>query len=360
VRIVRSVLVWTLYAVISLFVTLTWFHYARTETLRPEDHFNSIQALVDGTVTVPFLRRRLMPDAATALSKALPPAGSAVYDRLVALDLKLAGRLGGTKSPISDGWDHTRLPLLVASFIVIAGSVFGFTAICRALVRHFYVAPSWMTDGLAGLLGISLLGSSTDLHYALYPYDYPQACVFSLGILGVVKRAWWFVPVFLVAAYSKETSLLLVVALVAVTWEPGSWRRLTSWLAPIALTLAFLAVRSYIAWRYPAVPTTSFWWPTRNLGWMRNSALLFSWMLPFFLVGFVRIGRMLPRVPVELRRLTCLLPILLGLSFFKGWIEEMRQYGELLAILGLVVAQWLSEELGFERFLVPRAEQRAN
>jgi hypothetical protein len=161
----------------------------------------------------------------------------------------------------------------------------------------------------------------------------------------------------LIAAYSKESSLLLVVALAVVTWKPGSFQRLNWWLPLIALTAVFLVVRGYIASRYPAPPTVDFWWPTRNIGWMRNAALLCSWMLPFFLIGSVRIGRMLPRVPSDLRRLTCLLPILLGLAFFKGWIEEMRQYGELLAIMGLVVAQWLSEELGLARFLVPRAEQ---
>jgi hypothetical protein len=264
------------------------------------------------------------------------------------------------KIPISKGWPRERLPLLLASMMVMGASMLGFIAVCRALVRHFYACPPWAVDGVAGLLGVCLLAGCGDLHYELYPYDYLQAFVFSLGLLGILRRAWWAFPIFLAAAYSKETSFLLVVAQIAVTWAPGSWRRWRWWLPPALMTAAFVVVRLYIGARYPGRETFAFWWPTRNVLWLRDTALLLSWLLPFFLVGVVRFVRMMGRVPVELGRLMLLVPLLVGAAFFKGWIEEFRQYGELLPIVGLAVAQWLSEEMSLAHLFVPHPASPAS
>src|SRR5205085_3730328 len=93
-----------------------------------------------------------------------------------------------------------------------------------------------------------------------------------------------------------------------------------------------------------------------NLKFLWKSLLCYSWWLPLILVGAVRFGSFWGQYPRALRRLLLLAVPMFGLALFKGWIEEMRQYMELLPIFGLLMAQWTLEELGLGRLLRTRQE----
>ena len=353
---VWRVAMWLGYAVISLVVTILWFHFARTEVLTDNApyHFNSIQQMADGTAAKPFVGRRLMPDAALALTRVLPPPESPVWDRFLGLDERSASYFAKDHIAISTGWSMQKLPLLGASMAVMAASVFGFILVCSCLIRQLYVVPPWLTDVFSGLFGIALLGGCNDLHYQLYPYDFTQAFVFSLTLLGILKAKWWLVPAFVLAAYSKETSALLIVAYVLITWQAGVWRS-WRWRFRVALLAGlFIAVRGYIAWRYPGFEARKFWYPFRNVHWLVLNTVISSWVVPFLLIPVVRIVRSLDRLPPSLARLAWLIPILVGVAFFKGWLEELRQYTELFPIGALIVTQWAMTELGVGHLMVPR------
>jgi hypothetical protein len=356
----RAVVFWPLYCAISLLVTFTWFHYARTEILTDNApyHFNSIVAMADGTAPLPFLRRRLMPDAASLLSRALPDAASPIWDELVALDERVSSHFAVMKAPISAGWDRSRMPLLGASLIVLAGSVLGFILVCSHLLHHLYVVSAWTADLLSALLGVALLGGCSDFHYQLYPYDFVQAFIFALVLLGMLKRQWWFVPAFLLAAYSKETAVLLVVAFALITWEPEAWRRWGWWLRLAPLGLAYLSIRAFINLKYPGFAPMTYWFPLRNARWLFAAAIFSAWTAPLVVVSVIRIVRTIDQLPAMLARVTLLIPIIVSLAFFKGWIEELRQYTEMLSIGGIVIIHWALRELGLSHLLVPREVAR--
>ena len=78
-----------------------------------------------------------------------------------------------------------------------------------------------------------------------------------------------------------------------------------------------------------------FWFPGRSVrGW--SGALVYdaSWYLPFRNRPAFRIVRHWTAFPVALCRLAVLAIALPLLAFFKGWIEEKRQYLEMLPVLG--------------------------
>jgi hypothetical protein len=80
-----------------------------------------------------------------------------------------------------------------------------------------------------------------------------------------------------------------------------------------------------------------------------------NWWLPFIGVGLLRLAALRRQFPPQLLRLCWLLVPLAGLAFFKGWLEEMRQYLEMLPVFGLLLFHWVLHEVGLGEHLQPRA-----
>jgi hypothetical protein len=350
------------YAGASFLVVAYWTCFARTEYVvsppeggPPAPRFSNIVRLADGSVGVPFSRRRLLPDAARALSKVTPPGVWAAFDRQVRGDGPLSPTLRRVMARVK--WPPEHYPLLLSAFAVMWASALGFMLTCRWLVTYFYRCPVWLADAAGLLFGVALLGGNGDWHYCGYAYDFPQAFVFALTLAGILARRPWFLLAFALAAYSKETSVLLIAAYALLRWDRRSAQ---FWLTSGAMVAVFAALRLSIHQRFPAGPGPDvFWLPVRNLKYLAVHVIGSAWSWPFLAVGMARFLGRWRHYPAELRRLSLLAVPMLGIAFFKGWFEELRQYLELLPIFGLMVMQWLLREAGYGRFAEPCSEAAA-
>lgn len=339
------------YLGVSLLVLTAWTYFARTELNAdvldiawPDGHhysskFSSMTRLVDGSALAPFVRRRLLPDLTRVLSAVLPPRCWEVVDGAVHGSGRSAQLLRRVFQ--RQCWKRDNYSIVFPALFLIWCSVVGFMLACRWLVHCLYETPPWLADVLGGLLGLALLGGQGDWHYCGYPYDFPNAFVFTLALTALIAGRWWFPLAFAVAAYSKETAVLLIFAHILLAPERRSrsfWRRLA------LLVVLYGGIRAWIQLQYQA-PSGPFWFPLRNLRWLVLQAF-FLWFLPLALVALVRFAAHWRDYPMPLRRLALLLIPLVGMAFFKGWIEEMRQYLELLPVFGLMALQCLLCELG--------------
>jgi hypothetical protein len=347
------------YLLLALLVTGLWTFSARTEVHsqrldivtptgeRYSSRYNSLVNLAAGRAVEPFVKRRLLVDLARGLSAAIPQRAWVAFREALSGEGRLAEGMSRLLGWL--GWAPKDYPLLVSAHLLIYASVVGFLFACRWLTLLLYECPRWLA-GLAGAaLGVALLGGLGGRHFCAYPYDLPQAFLFTLALASLIARRWWFLPLFALACYSKETSVLLIAAcfLLAPDWRS---RRLGGQLA--VLTALFLGIRCWIdlhysTWKEP------FWFPRRNLFVLAMSSF-YLWLAPFLVVGLVRFASAWRSYPLALRKLCLLVVPLVGMAFFKGWIEELRQYLELLPIFGLLVFQWLVREIGAERLLRPR------
>jgi hypothetical protein len=336
------------YLAVAAFTTALWIRHAKTET----HDYSRIVSLADGTAQVPFVKRRLLPDLARGLAALVPPPAWDWVRQSVPGEGEdfLHARLRGLVA--DQRWLPQNYPILFSAYFLIACSALGFQFTCRWLVHLVYQAPWWLADVLGALLGLALLGGCGERFYS-YPYDFPTCFLFTLTLAAMLGRRWWFVLAFAAAAYCKETSVLLIAAyaLTAPAWRSGRFLRDLGLLAGI-----YLLVRGLIDWNYPTPPGSvwgEFWYPLRNLQHVLWYALYYAWFLPLLGLGLVHLARHWPDYPVSLRRLAFLLLPLLVLGFFKGWIEERRQYLEFISVFGLIVAQWLLIEAGLGRLLRP-------
>ncbi|AMV37903.1 SAM-dependent methyltransferase [Planctomyces sp. SH-PL62] len=310
---------------------------------------NLVQS-IQGTAMAPFVKRRLLPEASLALSRLVP---ASFWD---ALTRSLEGpepwrRAVNHYLGTVLNWRPENYPLLFSGYFLIWLSTLGFMYQAKKLTSILYDVPDVTAALVGALMGVALLGGFG--RWSQYPYDIPNAFVFSLALNALILERWWFLLAFAAAVYSKETSLLLIMAYVLLRWE--RWRRPSFWAMLALLTIGFTATRYWISVRYALSPSSRDWYPLRNLDVMaRNLAeLMWAWWIVFVAIaGMLCMIGDLPRV---LRRLVIpLLGTMLGLSFFYGWIDERRGYYEVLPMTGLVVLQWSAASLGLAHLFRPR------
>lgn len=342
------------YLPLSLAIFAAWTIFARTETVHHQDEqgrpvsFTSIAGMVDGSVSAPFIKRRLVPDGAQFIAALVPARawnqfGEAV-DRSPAC-ARLLQRLG---------WKRTDYPILVSAHLLIWASALGFLLVARQFTASQYEASEGTATLVGALLGVGLLGGAGERWYE-YPYDLPNAFLSLLALLGLIQRRWWFWVAFGLASYSKETAVLLLVACAMLRRE--EYRSREFWVHLAAMTALFGAIRLGIEWRFHGVADGArFWYPLRNLRMLARSSVEHMWSLAVAAVACLWLVRHRGELPRDLRRLLVMLPIMVGLAFFKGWLEERRQYLEVEPILGLLLVQWAYTALGFGGLLVPRVE----
>jgi hypothetical protein len=347
------------YGIVSLFVVTAWTWCARTEPAsdvldgvapsgeRYCSRFSSIVRLVDGQAIAPFVKRRLLPDLTRLLVRCTPDAMWSALARRIDGEGRLAEWTRGQLRRLN--WKPAHYPVLFTATFLIWCSAFGFMWACRWLVRIVYHTPGWLADVLGGVLGFALLGGNGDWHYLGYPYDFPNAFVFTLALAALLARRRWFVLAFTAAVYSKETSVLLILAYFLMS-TPRRTPRFWAMLA--LLTTIYAAIRGWIEMRYPVLEG-DFWSLQRN-GKYLALRFFYMWWLPFLGVSVIRLLSLWRQYPAPLRRLCLLAVPLFGIAIFKGWIEEMRQYLEMLPIAGIIVIHWILHEAGFGHLLQAR------
>ncbi len=333
----QSLILLLIYVPAAVVVAGVWTYWAQTEN--QENRWGSIVAIADGAAPLPFVKRRLLCDGARIVARLVPVSlwtrASQTIDAQPRLTRLVREHLG---------WARRDDPLLLSATALIAFSVLGFMVAVRGITRIVY-EPSVRLANLTGLiLGFALLGGGSEASYG-YPYDIPHACVFAAGLAALLSGSPWLFPAFAAAAYSKETAMLLIPGAVLVHQGRPDWRLA---LRVGTLIVLFVLIRKAVDQAY-GPGSGAFWFPKRNLKLVFWNLVFGCWIMPVLLIAAVRVVRLWHAFPVRLRRLAYLAVVPLGAAAFKGWIEERRQYMELLPILGPLAVQWVFLELGLDR-----------
>jgi hypothetical protein len=340
------------YAMVSLVVTVLWTGWALTERCQEKyrNRYNSIVAIADGSAPSPFVKRRLLADSARVLAAVVPATTWRRVSDAIDADPTLTR---GVRSYL--GWRTEHDPLLLSATLLIWLSALGFMFACRWIMQTVYETSPGVAGWSGLVLGVALLGGSGEGHYQSYPYDIPNAFVFALTLGALLaRRPGWAVWTFALAAYSKETAVLLIVAHVLLADDRRSRR---FWIVLGLMSAIFVSCRLWVQIHHDMPPGANFWWPRRNIRVLGTALLFDFWPAPLVLVLLVRLKAMWSRSPLSLRRLLVLGVMQVSLAVFKGWIEEKRQYLEMLPIVGPLVIQWVLVELGLGSLLRARDGQ---
>jgi hypothetical protein len=317
---------------------------------QPLYDWSNFGRMVDGTAPAPFVTRRILPDATRLVLCLTPDRLWSAFDACVHTDSLVAQRVRRLLAHLN--WARERYPQLIVGYLLIWLSLVGFMYSAAHFAGLYYAMDQRLATALGCLLGAGLLGGSGP-GFAGYTYDIPNAFLFLLALYAIVADRYWMLAVFLAAVYSKETSCLLILA-----YAIHRRKQVASgayWLTLGLMSGAYVGVRAWVAVTWDNPPAADFWFPVRNLYIMGQSAICNCWYLAFLLIGFVRFCRRTwPDVPTDLKWFLLLGIVLLCACFFKGIIEERRDYLEVYPIWALMLVQWAMAEFGLQRLFLPR------
>ena len=167
-----------------------------------------------------------------------------------------------------------------------------------------------------------------------YPSDFPSLLFFTLGLIFIRRRRWGcFYPLFVIATFNRETTLLLTVIYLLTAWgtEP---RRAVGMHLRLQLSL-WTAAKALLFAAYRGNPGSEFvqahvW---QNLEFLSNPS---AWPLFFSNLGYLWLPVLLfrRRIPDRFLRRAALAvyPYAIGM-FLVGNMYELRIYGELIPLV---------------------------
>jgi hypothetical protein len=317
---------------------------------QPLYDWSNFGQMVDGTAPAPFVRRRILPDVTRLVVYLTPDRVWKTFDAWVQADNPGGG--WGRRLFAYLNWPRERYPQLIVGYLLIWLSLLGFMYSTAHFAAVYYAMDHKLGTVLGCLLGAGLLGGS-GRGFAGYTYDIPNAFLFLLTLYGVVADRYWMPAAFLAAVYSKETSCLLLLAYAIHRRKQVA--SVVYWLVLGLMSAAYVGLRTWVALTWDNAPAADFWFPVRNLYTIGELLICNCWYLAFASVGLVRFyQRTWPDVPLELKWFLLLGATLLCACFFKGIIEERRDYLEAYPIWALMLLQWAMAELGLQQLFLPR------
>jgi hypothetical protein len=211
---------------------------------RPRD---SIVAMMEGGAEKPFVYRALVPAMASAITAVTPDVvKTVVTKRVLQWDIwqQMAQHVivnaGETPKMLSPHYVYPIVVVILLMYmsVVMYGAVLG--QLSAALFPHYRRTTLPSDTALAGILMLLMF-----LNEPIKVYDFPVLAFFSLGLLFLLSQRWaYYLAVFFIATFNKETTILLAGVFAVYYWKRMERKKFLSLLAAqcglYALAIAIL------------------------------------------------------------------------------------------------------------------------
>lgn len=296
-------------------------------------HKAMLSDMVSGEAHKPFVYRALLPFLIRLTFLAVPEAvesGMNQFLNTTSWGLYMKNFLGYNPN-------HMALYLIAMGYMTL--SLAAFTRTLRSLLHGLYAAPRLFGE-LLSLLSLVLI----PYHFAnfyCYIYDFSTLFLFTLGLTLMAQRKWRaFLCVFLLACLNKETTILLTFVFVLHYWREERLKRpLFYKLLGLQLAL-FFCVKLFLFWTFRHNPggMLEFHLFDHNLYNIVHRPYLFSIWLRLLAICAIVLPYKWSSQPVFLRDALWMFPVLFGLDFLFGLLDELRTYLEVYPVILLMLA----------------------
>jgi hypothetical protein len=294
--------------------------------------------MVYGTAHQPYVTRTLLPTTVRLLTAAIPASvRSAVARHFVA-------SYGEQELFRTLGWEPQYVVEFLIGVVLIYLALWGFTYALRYLLHGVLIVHRHTEEAL---VLIAVAGLTQFFCYQNYVYDFPALFLSTLALGLLVRRRWaLFLLVFAAACANKETTILLTLVFVLHFRRPADLPRRAFSLLLLAQLGLYVAIRGVIwaAFRHNIGGLVESHILDHNLPRLgpHPLAVLFAWGAFILLLaqGWADKPRFLKDA------LWMVLPLLL-LAFFFGYIDEMRVYYEVYAVVLLLLLHSIGRVIKF-------------
>lgn len=292
------------------------------------NQYDRVQFLdvVEGKAHRPFVYRTLLPTTVRIVSRAVPES----YHRACA-DLVEQRDLARKAFSLFRWESRAALQYLLASVLMLL-SFMGFAHFAAKLTERLCDVPATTGARLLLVMG-ALAGLPAFFRYVSYVYDPAQLFLFTLALyLLAAHRIWPFCLAFVACCLNKETAVLLI-PLFALEFHDRSPSRRRYWFSVAGLIVVYVGIKSALTWYFRGNPGSFVEFHlAHNLQWL-TSGWNFTDLLVFLGLSALVVYRWRDKSAFLRRSLLCVLPPLVSLALFLGFIDEWRGYYEAYPII---------------------------
>jgi hypothetical protein len=306
--------------------------------------------MVYGTAWKPFVYRSLLPTTIRLITGVIPAEARARVSR------SLGNTAAGENLWAILQWEQEYLVEYLIAAVLMYLCLWGFLWALRYLLLGVY-------DVSAGVQGVfilvALVGLTQFFRYYSYLYDLPNVFLFTLGLALMVRARWRpFLLVYLLACLNKETTILLTMVFVIHFFRPARLRRPLFGALLLGQLAMFAAVRVllFAAFRDNPGSLVEFQVPHHNLDLLKAYpvATVFGWGGLLLLLFYKWSEK-----PLFLRHSLWIVVPLVVLTFFFGYMDELRDYYEAYPIVLLLALHSVSWIWGFQVTAIERPQRPA-
>ena len=305
-------------------------------------------AMVEGTAHRPFAYRVLLPMTVRLVRTVTPSVvRQSLDDSIGGTDLvrHAFGKLG---------WEEDYFFEYATALVLMYASLVGFALSVRYLCTGLYEGPELVAD-LASLAAVVILPAI--FGYCNYIYDFPALFLFTLGLALMVRRKWGvFLIVFLAGCLNKETAILLTV-LYVIHFLKGRRMQRGLFVKLLVVQLAvFVMVKLglHLALRSNPGAFVRFHLVDHNLRLLKPFSL--PGVFTFLALVFVTFRKWSEK-PEFLRHGIWIPVLLLVLTLFLGYLDELRDYYEAVPIVVLLATDTVAAACGVRLVNIQNGKQ---
>jgi hypothetical protein len=298
-----------------------------------------------GKAHKPYVYRTLLPSSVRVLSAVVPNSVR------VSLTNKIENNISLKKLFIKLKWERELAVEYSIAMILMFFSLWGFSIAARYLFRMFFETSSWYSYSVSIL---ALIGLPAMFRYTSFVYDFPLLFLYTLGLIFLYKQDWkLFLILYLTGCVNKETTILLTLVFYIYykqILKAGLFRKLL--VAQLGI-FVLVKITLYFIFSNNAGGFVEFHLIDHNLRLLTGYDItLLTSLLGIILLIFYKWDEK----PEYLRKtLAAFIPLVL-LTFFLGYIDELRDYYEVYPTVILMISYSIARILRLRIKHLPQIE----
>jgi hypothetical protein len=320
-------------------------------------------AMADFSAHKPFVYRALIPVLIRGIESITP---RFIIDTVNgALSEFLLNQSRTANLPIDKTIALTRSGYRVVVFEILnLAFLLGFLYCLRGLSKNLILFSSLWSDIIS--LGI-VVALPIYFNYGNFMYDFAALFFFSFGLILLYKQNWkWYLPIFGLAVFNKETAILLT-AIYAIFYYKEIPKK-QYWRLLIIQAFIFVVIKAALALIFASNPGHAIEWHLwRNLAYLSDIANYFRFdpigvvplapaglniplprginLVMIALVGFLVFFGWRDK-PRFLQLSLIIVPIFFVIGMLNGHIDELRSYIEILPVVYLLAIGGIAQIFG--------------
>lgn len=295
--------------------------------------------MIYGTAWKPFVYRTLLPSAVRVVSEIVPEAvhnsltenvESSEFSILVLKKLK---------------WEREFITEYTIATIFMWFALLGFVSAFKNLLVEIYISPDWFSNFISLT---ALLVLPTMFQYYSYIYDFPTLFIFTLGLVFLIKRKWsYFLVLFFISCFNKETVILLTL-IFAIHFYKNEKVASKLYYQLIAAQLSvFATIKIVLYFLFQNNPGGLVEFHLLDRNYLIFNGYSLSTFIVFLIIILATFSKWKAKPKFLKDALWIAVPLII-LTFFLGFLDELRDYYEVLPIVLLLITYNIAAFFGIE------------